>query len=67
MEPSGFTLLARDASVDLWFREIHVPRASYVYLATGFDFGEKIVLVLGRSEPDFDVSLLLCHFTMKDR
>ena len=24
-----------------WFREIHVPRAWRVYLATGFDFREK--------------------------
>ena len=34
-------LLAGDASVDSWFREIHVPRAWRVYLATGFDFPEK--------------------------
>ena len=26
-EPGGFALLAGDASVDSWFREIHVPRA----------------------------------------
>ena len=30
-----------DASVDSWFREIHVPRAWSVYLATGFDFREN--------------------------
>ena len=40
-EPGGFTLLAGDASVDSWFREIHVPRTWRVYLATGFDFREK--------------------------
>ena len=34
-------LLTGDASVDSWFREIHVPRAWRVYLATGFDFREK--------------------------
>ena len=27
--------------MDSWFREIHVPRAWRVYLATGFDFHEK--------------------------
>ena len=27
--------------MDSWFREIHVLRAWRVYLATGFDFGEK--------------------------
>ena len=39
----GFTLLlvAGDASVDSWLREIHVSRAWHVYLATGFDFREK--------------------------
>ena len=40
MESGGFALLPGDASVDSWFREIHVPRAR-VYLATGFDFHEK--------------------------
>ena len=34
-------LLAGDASVDSRFREIHVPRACSVYLATGFNFREK--------------------------
>ena len=34
-------LLAGDASVDSWLREIHVLRAWRVYLATGFDFREK--------------------------
>ena len=27
--------------MDAWFKEIHVPRAWRVYLATGFDFREK--------------------------
>ena len=40
-EPGGFALLAGDASVDSWFREINVPRACCVHLATGFDFREK--------------------------
>ena len=60
-------LLAGDASVDSWFREIHVPQAWHVCLATGPDFREKIVLALGQSEPDFGFSLLPCHFTMKER
>ena len=65
MEPGGFALLAGDASVDSWFRKIHVPRVWRVYLATELDFREiKSGLVLGRSEPDFGVSLLPCHFTM---
>ena len=53
--------------MDSVFGEIHVPQAWRVYLATGLDFREKIVLVLGRSEPDFGFSLLPCHFTMKER
>ena len=36
--------------MDSWFREIHVPRAWHVHLATGFDFHEKTLLVLDRSE-----------------
>ena len=41
-------LPAGDASVDsAWFREIHVPRAWRVYLATGFDFREKNRVGLG--------------------
>ena len=40
-EPGGLALLAGDASVDSWFREIHVPQAWRVYLATGLDFREK--------------------------
>ena len=40
-EPGGFALLAGDASVDSWFREMYVLRAWRVYLATGFDFREK--------------------------
>ena len=38
-----------------------------VYLATRPDFREKVVLLLGRSEPNFGFSLLPCHFTMKER
>ena len=34
-------MLAGDASVDSWFREIHVLQAWHVYLATGLDFREK--------------------------
>ena len=34
-------MLVGDASVDSWFRGIHVPRGWRVYLATGFDFREK--------------------------
>ena len=37
--------------MDSWFREIHVPRVWCVYLVTGFNFREKIVLVLGQSDP----------------
>ena len=70
-EPGGLALLAGDASVDSWLREIHVPsklpQAWRVYLATGLDFREKIVLLLSRSEPDFGFSFLPCHFTMKER
>ena len=66
-DPGGFALLAGDASVDFWFREIHVPAAWHVYLTTGFDFPEKIVLILSRSELEFAVSLLPCHFTVKER
>ena len=41
--------------MDSWFREIHVLRAWHVNLATGFDFREKIVLLLVRSEPGYCV------------
>ena len=41
MGPGGLALLAGDASVDSWFREVHVPQAWRVYLATGLDFREK--------------------------
>ena len=41
MEPGGFALLAGDASVDSWFRKIHVPRVWHVYLATELEFCEK--------------------------
>ena len=34
-------LLAGDASMDSWFREIPVPQAWCVYLATGLDFRDK--------------------------
>ena len=34
-------MLAGDASGDSWFREIHVPQAWRVYLATGLDFREQ--------------------------
>ena len=61
-------LLAGDASVDSWFREIYVLRAWRVYLVTGFHFREKkTAFVLGRSEFEFAFSLLPCHFTMKER
>ena len=46
-EPGGSALLARDASVDSWFREIYVLRAWRVHLATGFDFREKNRVCLG--------------------
>ena len=36
-EPGGLALLAGDS----WFREIHVPQAWRVYLATGLDFREQ--------------------------
>ena len=36
-----------DASVDSWLREIYVPRAWRVYLATGFDFREKSSVCFG--------------------
>ena len=41
MEPGSLALLAGDASVDSWFREIHVPQAWCVYLGTWLDFHEK--------------------------
>ena len=62
----GFALLAGDASVDSWLREIDVLRTWRVYLSTGFDFREKncarasIGVRLWRH-------LLPCHFTMKER
>ena len=37
--------------MDSWFREIHVPQAWCVCLVTGFNFLEKIVLVLSQPEP----------------
>ena len=53
--------------MDSRLREIHVPRALRVYLATGFDFREKkIVLVLVRSEPGFAFRLLQRRYAMKE-
>ena len=52
--------------MDSWFREIHVPRAWRVHLATGFDFYEKIVLVLGRSESLRWLPSPTFHYTMKE-
>ena len=46
-EPGGLTLLAGEASVDSWFREIHVPQAWRVYLATGLDFCKKNCVCFG--------------------
>ena len=67
MEPAGLVLLAGDASVDSWFREIHVPKAWHVYLVTGLDFHQKkSVLVLGRFEPNFGINLLPCHFLWRE-
>ena len=40
-------LLAGDASVDSWFRKIHVPRTWRVYLSTGLDFCKKIRACFG--------------------
>ena len=37
----GLALLAKDASVDSWFREIRIRQGWRVYLATGLDFREK--------------------------
>ena len=53
--------------MDSWFREIHVPRAWRVYLATGFDFREKksCLFWVDRS-PDAGFRLLPCHYTMKE-
>ena len=53
--------------MDSWFREIHVPRAWRVYLATGFDFHEKksCLFWVDRS-PYAGFRLLPCHYTMKE-
>ena len=57
--------------MDSWFREIHVPRAWRVYLATGFDFREKnracfgstsiISPPGGREVPDCSVSFVFSN------
>ena len=53
--------------MDSWFREIHVPRAWRVYLATGFDFREKkLCLFWVDRSPDDGFLLLPCHYTMKE-
>ena len=53
--------------MDSWFREIHVPRAWRVHLATGFDFHEKkLCLFWVDRSPDAGFSLLPCHYTMKE-
>ena len=60
-------LLAGDALVDSWFREIYVLRAWRVHLATGYGFREKKkMFVLGRSKSEFAFCLLPCHFNMKE-
>ena len=38
-------LLSGDASVDSWVREIHVPRGWRVFLANGFDFSRKKIVL----------------------
>ena len=40
-EPGGLALLARDAPVNSWFREIHVSQARRLHWATELDFREK--------------------------
>ena len=52
--------------MDSWLRRIHVPRDWCVFISDWIQFSrkKKIVLVLGRSDPDFAVSLPLCHFTV---
>ena len=53
--------------MDSWFREIHVPRAWRVYLATGFDFREKKSCLFWVDwSPDAGFRLLPCHYTMKE-
>ena len=53
-------LLAGDASVDSWFREIYELQAWRVRLATGFDFCEKkkCLFWLDRSPSSPSVSYL---------
>ena len=64
-ERGGFALLAGDASVDSWFREIYVLRACLFGDWIRFS-RKKTAFVLGRSEFEFAFSLLPCHFTMKE-
>ena len=53
--------------MDSWFREIHVPRAWRVYLATGFDFREKNRACFGSiGVHKLASSLLSCHYIMKE-
>ena len=53
------------ASVDSWCREIYVPWAWRVFLATGIDFYEKTMLVLGQSEPDRQPPILALYYEGK--
>ena len=59
-------LLAGDASVDSWFREIYVLQAWRVYLATGFDFCEKKLCLfwVDRSSSSPSVSYLATLLTL---
>ena len=54
-------MLDGDASADPWFREIHVPQAWRVYLATGLDFCEKIVLLLSSYVLYIYLYYVTCH------
>ena len=67
----GLALLAKDASVDSWFREIRIRQGWRVYLATGLDFREKNRASFGSIGTRLWLlaafSLLPCHFTMKER
>ena len=67
-EPGGFALLAGDASVNSWFREICSTSLACLFSDwIPFSRKKKTVFVLGRSEFEFVFSLLPCHFTMKER
>ena len=53
--------------MDSWFREIHVPRAWLVHLATGFDFHEKHCACFGSiGVPTLASVFSSCHYTMKE-